>query len=256
MTKIQRRYIVQALFLALSLLILVMIIIKGRQSIHNFCPYAVVCFGFLKGNILFLSVGVAALGILIGMGFMILSMFFGRFFCGYICPLGTLQELLYALRRKKLGKRVNWLVERKLARIKYVVLVLNILLVVAGLAWVYIRFCPIYGISRLSTLALGGLVVFALILGAGFFVERLWCRYLCPYAALLNLAQGLGKLFGIKRTMVLRNLERCIDCGICSANCPMNLDLLSSEYVDDPNCIHCLRCSRKCPKPGTIRICK
>ncbi|HOA28485.1 MAG TPA: 4Fe-4S binding protein [Candidatus Cloacimonadota bacterium] len=233
-----------------------MVIIEGRQSIHNFCPYAVVCFGFLKGNLLFFSIGVAALGILIGMSFMILSMFFGRVFCGYICPLGTLQELLFALRSKKRGKRMNWLVERKLARFKYFVLALNILLVVAGLTWVFIPFCPIYGISRLPSLALGGLAVFVLILVVGFFVERLWCRYLCPYAALLNLAQGLGKLFGIKRTMVLRNLERCIDCGICSANCPMNLDITSSEYVDDPNCIHCLRCSQKCPKPGTIRICK
>ncbi|HOH59501.1 MAG: 4Fe-4S binding protein [Candidatus Cloacimonetes bacterium] len=256
MTKIHRRNVFQALFLTIGLLILAMVIIEGRQSIHNFCPYAVVCFGFLKGNLLFFSIGVAALGILIGMSFMILSMFFGRVFCGYICPLGTLQELLFALRSKKRGKRMNWLVERKLARFKYFVLALNILLVVAGLTWVFIPFCPIYGISRLPSLALGGLAVFVLILVVGFFVERLWCRYLCPYAALLNLAQGLGKLFGIKRTMVLRNLERCIDCGICSANCPMNLDITSSEYVDDPNCIHCLRCSQKCPKPGTIRICK
>lgn len=256
MTKIHRRNVFQALFLTIGLLILAMVIIEGRQSIHNFCPYAVVCFGFLKGNLLFYSIGVAALGILIGMSFMILSMFFGRVFCGYICPLGTLQELLFALRSKKRGKRMNWLVERKLARFKYFVLALNILLVVAGLTWVFIPFCPIYGISRLPSLALGGLAVFVLILVVGFFVERLWCRYLCPYAALLNLAQGLGKLFGIKRTMVLRNLERCIDCGICSANCPMNLDITSSEYVDDPNCIHCLRCSQKCPKPGTIRICK
>ncbi|KAF5031539.1 4Fe-4S binding domain protein [anaerobic digester metagenome] len=256
MTKIHRRNVFQALFLTIGLLILAMVIIEGRQSIHNFCPYAVVCFGFLKGNLLFFSIGVAALGILIGMSFMILSMFFGRVFCGYICPLGTLQELLFALRSKKRGKRMNWLLERKLARFKYFVLALNILLVVAGLTWVFIPFCPIYGISRLPSLALGGLAVFVLILVVGFFVERLWCRYLCPYAALLNLAQGLGKLFGIKRTMVLRNLERCIDCGICSANCPMNLDITSSEYVDDPNCIHCLRCSQKCPKPGTIRICK
>ncbi len=256
MTKIHRRNVFQALFLTIGLLILAMVIIEGRQSIHNFCPYAVVCFGFLKGNLLFFSIGVAALGILIGMSFMIISMFFGRVFCGYICPLGTLQELLFALRSKKRGKRMNWLVERKLARFKYFVLALNILLVVAGLTWVFIPFCPIYGISRLPSLALGGLAVFVLILVVGFFVERLWCRYLCPYAALLNLAQGLGKLFGIKRTMVLRNLERCIDCGICSANCPMNLDITSSEYVDDPNCIHCLRCSQKCPKPGTIRICK
>ncbi|HQQ67618.1 MAG TPA: 4Fe-4S binding protein [Candidatus Cloacimonadota bacterium] len=256
MTKIQRRYIFQAISLALGLLILTLVIVKGQQSIHNFCPYAVVCFGFLKGNMLFFSIGVASLGILVGIGFMILSMFHGRVFCGYICPLGTLQELLYSLRGEKRGKQPNLLLERKLARFKYFVLATNIILVLAGLAWVFINFCPIYGISRLPSLALGSLVVFVLILVAGFFMERLWCRFLCPYAAMLNLAQMVGRLFGIKRTMVLRNLERCIDCGICSANCPMNLDLMSSENVDDPNCIHCLRCSQKCPKPGTIMICK
>jgi NAD-dependent dihydropyrimidine dehydrogenase PreA subunit len=178
-------------------------------------------------------------------------MFQGRIFCGYICPLGTLQELVFAVRRRR-SKQIPFMYERKLAKFKYILLPLNIILVLLGLSWLYINFCPIYGLSRLPSLAVGGLIIFILIMVGGIFVERLWCRYLCPYAALLNLAQGLGKLLGTKRRMIYRNLERCIDCELCSRNCPMNLDILASEYVQDHNCIHCLRCTVKCPKPGTV----
>lgn len=246
-----QRKLSQTLFLLLTLGILTLVIVKAQATIHNICPYALICFGFLKGNLITFSVGVAALGILLGIAFMLLSMFQGRVFCGYICPLGTLQELVYALRKKR-GKQLSYMYERKLVKLKYGVLIINIILVIFGLSWLYINLCPIYGLSRLPSMAIGGLLVFALILIGGFFMERLWCRFLCPYAALLNLAQKFGALLGIKRHMIFRNLERCVDCELCCRNCPMNLDILASEYVEDENCIHCLRCTIKCPKPGTV----
>lgn len=251
MSKTSIRKLSQAVFLLLSLGILSLVIINGKTTIHNLCPYAVICFGFLKGNLINFSVGIAALGVFLGIAFMVFSMFQGRIFCGYICPLGTLQELVYAVRRRR-SKQIPFMYERKLAKFKYILLPLNIIIVILGLSWLYINFCPIYGLSRLPSLAVGGLIIFILIMVGGIFVERLWCRYLCPYAALLNLAQGLGKLLGTKRRMIYRNLERCIDCELCSRNCPMNLDILASEYVQDHNCIHCLRCTVKCPKPGTV----
>lgn len=246
-----QRKLSQALFLLLALGILTIVIVKAKATIHNICPYALICFGFLKGNLITFSVGVAALGILLGIAFMLLSMFQGRVFCGYICPLGTLQELVYALRKKRC-QQLSYMYERKLVKLKYGVLIINIILVIFGLSWLYINLCPIYGLSRLPSMAIGGLLVLALILIGGFFMERLWCRFLCPYAALLNLAQKFGALLGIKRHMIFRNLERCVDCELCCRNCPMNLDILASEYVEDENCIHCLRCTIKCPKPGTV----
>lgn len=252
MTKLTLRKLSQAIFLVLGLAILSMIIVGGRKSIHNICPYALICFGFLKGNLITISVGIAGLGILLGIGFMVLSMFQGRLFCGYICPLGTLQELFYALLRKKRAKQIPFMLERRFAKLKYYILTLNIILVVVGISWLYINFCPIYGLSRLPSLAFGGLLIFIAILALGLLLERFWCRYLCPYAALLNLAQMLGKFLGIRRRKIYRNLERCIDCELCSRNCPMNLNILETEYVEDPDCIHCLRCTTKCPKPGTI----
>jgi polyferredoxin len=248
----QRRLLSQLIFFALSMGILALVIITGNKAIHNACPFALICFGFLRGSLYNFTVLASVSGIVLGTVFKILALFRGRVFCGFICPLGTMQEALFALRGKKRRKRVSFFYERRFARLKYLVLALCIALVSSGLAWLYINFCPIFALSRIPALAWGGLIVLTLILLSGIYLERFWCRYLCPYAALLNMAQALGKLFGIKRTKVLRNLERCIDCGICSVNCPMNIDLLASEYVESCECIHCLRCATKCPKKGTI----
>ncbi|MCD8480960.1 MAG: hypothetical protein LRZ88_12670 [Candidatus Cloacimonetes bacterium] len=66
MSKTLQRKLSQALFLLLALGILTIVIVKAKATIHNICPYAMICFGFLKGNLITFSVGVAALGILFG----------------------------------------------------------------------------------------------------------------------------------------------------------------------------------------------
>jgi len=249
---LKQRNLIQALFLFVASGIMAMVVIGGQKAIHNACPYALICFGALKGNLLSLSLGIASLGILLGILFMLISMFWGRIFCGYICPLGTIQDAVFALRGKKARKQIPLMYERKLILGKYWVLGITFILVVSGLAWISINLCPIYSFSRMPSLGLGLVISILLIPIAGFFVNRLWCRYICPYAALLNLAQKLGELLGISRKKIHRNLERCIDCGICNRDCPMNLDILENEYVQSPDCIHCLRCTQNCPKPGTI----
>jgi polyferredoxin len=250
----KKRPLIQLVFLIFSLGILTFVIVIGKKSIHNLCPYALVCFGAMKGNLWNLSLGLASLGIFLGIIFMIAAMFWGRIFCGYVCPLGTIQELIYCLRRKRKTGQIPYFAERKLRKIKYGILALTVILALMGLGWLYINFCPIYALSRLPALAFFGLGVLAIILLGGFYLERFWCRFLCPYAALLNISEGLGSLFGISRSKVQRNLERCVDCGICCQSCPMNIDILEDEYVHSPDCIHCLRCSQKCPKPDTICI--
>jgi len=83
------------------------------------------------------------------------------------------------------------------------------------------------------------------------FTERFWCRFLCPYGALMNVFQKVGEWMGIKRRRMKRNLERCNDCGLCVLYCPMNLNLAEDEYINGADCIHCGLCAEVCPKPGT-----
>jgi polyferredoxin len=253
-TRIRFRQIIQLIALLSSALFLSLIILGFKQAIHAICPYATVCFGISPAGFFSLTVGVFWFTALAGVAFLIHSMFYGRVFCGYLCPLGTIQEAIFSLRSAKYRKchKVAYFYEKHFSRIKYLILIGTSVLSILGIAYIFIRLCPIYAISMLPRLAIPGLAVFVLIVIAGVFTERFWCRYLCPYAALLNLFQAIGKLAGIKRRKIHRNLERCIDCGICDLYCPMNLHITEDEFVQSYDCIRCNLCADKCPKPGTI----
>lgn len=243
----------QLVFLLVSLAFLALVIIGKRFSIHQGCPYAIVCFGLSGTNFLFLANTIAWLAIVSGFAILIYGMFQGRKFCAYVCPLGTVQDGVFGLRsrRYRIKKRIPWFYERRFAFVKYLILVLTLAMVISGIAYLFIRLCPFYALSRLPIIGMRGLILLGLILLAGYFAERFWCRYLCPYAALMNVFQWLGSKLGLKRKKVKRNLERCNDCGVCVLYCPMNINIAESEYVHDPNCIHCKLCADKCPKPGT-----
>jgi polyferredoxin len=203
--------------------------------------------GFIK-----LTQALFAFAIVAGFAIGIFSIFFGRRFCGYICPLGTMQEAIYRFDRKRCYKKnkLPYYLEKRLRLIKYLVLCLTAIMAFRGLGYLYMSACPVMSISKLPILGLRGAIVLLIIVIGGFFVERLWCRFLCPYAALLNIFQWLGKLFGIKRRMIYRNIEKCNECGVCSAYCPMNVNILENEYVEDANCIYCHMCVGVCPKKG------
>ncbi|GAB1467730.1 hypothetical protein MASR2M64_04130 [Candidatus Cloacimonadota bacterium] len=248
------REIVQSISLLGAAAFLIAMILGYKQAIHTICPYASVCFGLGKTGFLWMVVGAFWLTTIASLVILLHSVFFGRVFCGYVCPLGTFQEALFTLRSTEYRRnhKVSFFYEQRFARLKYFIMIITMLLSIFGVAYFYIRFCPIYGISMLPKIAFPGFMLFILIAISSFFIERFWCRYLCPYAGLLNIFQLLGKVLGIKRKKIRRNLERCIDCGICVQNCPMNLNITEHEYVHSLDCIYCNICSERCPKPGTI----
>ncbi len=248
------RLLFQIVFFLIAAYLFYELIRDVLQSAHAYCPYAVVCFGVLKaslaGNMVFLYPIAIVLGLVIG----IATMFIGRKFCGYVCPIGTLQEWLFKLRNKKyrLSKRIPFFYERKFRSIKYFVLLLTVFLVLLRKSPLYMNFCPVLVLSRLPYIILPGLIIWLFIIIGGLFTERIFCRFLCPYGALLNLFQYMSKLFGFKRLLIRRNLEKCTDCCLCNKNCPMNINLAEDEYIKDHNCIHCLKCAEVCPKDHTL----
>jgi polyferredoxin len=179
------------------------------------------------------------------------AIFIGRRFCGYICFLGTIQAALFNLRirlypKKNLRKKNDDL----LKKIKYVVLLTTLILTITYLSHLYMKFCPVLALAEIKYIGLSGLISLLTILLFGFIIERFWCRYLCPYAALMNVVQVLGSFIGIKRSVLKR--KKCSNCGICSNVCPMKIDLEKVDKITDPNCIHCLRCVKHCPDTGKI----
>lgn len=247
------RWVTQIVSFALALGFLFLVIAGGTYVIHQACPYALVCFGLSSSNFLNLGRLVMSGAIIFGFSVLVHSMFYGRRFCAWLCPLGSIQKWIFSLRGKKyrMKHRTPYYVDRRLSFLKYVIMAVTALLSIIGLGYIFIRLCPFYSLSMLPRLAIPGLAILALIILRSFFGEREWCRFLCPYAALMNVFQWLGEVVGIRRKKIRRNLERCTDCGMCSLNCPMNINICASEYVHDRNCIHCGICTQKCPKPGT-----
>lgn len=223
-----------------------------KKTIHTACPYSVVCFGLgtiFQSSILFI---VSGIGVILGIVILISTLFWGRVFCAYLCPLGTLSEAIYYVRGKAKRLAIPRYIDRHLLRAKFIVFAVTVFLVISGFAWAFIRFCPMFLTSLIPSIALSGVIHLTLLAILSIALERFWCRYLCPFAALMIIYMKVGNLFGIKRMKVKRNLERCVDCGFCIKSCPMNIDLSESEYINNYECIVCMKCANSCPKPKTI----
>ena len=175
----------------------------------------------------------------------------GRLVCGFLCPVGLGQELLYKIKSPKLKKSKA---TRILSYFKYVVLavfvgVLPILFSIPG----FCEFiCPAGtlegGVGLLSNPAnegslgmLGPLfswkfTLLIVIVVASIFVYRVFCRFLCPLGALYGFFCRIAML-GIKL-----DKDKCTDCGLCIGVCKMDI-----KKVGDHECIHCGQCISVCP---------
>ncbi len=137
-----------------------------------------------------------------------LSLFYGRIFCGSVCPLGAIQDavLLNPLSVPR------WL-EVPLRTLGYLYLALAALLAAGGAGFIICRYDPFVAFFRLSSnlnaLALGGVLLIA-----GIFIGRPYCRFLCPYGILLRQFSRLS------RRNVSISPDHCIRCGLCQDSCP------------------------------------
>ncbi len=139
---------------------------------------------------------------------LIFALFFGKTFCGGVCPLGAIQDLL-VLRPVRVPP---WL-DEGLRTLPYVYLGLAVLLAGTGSAFIICEYDPFVSFFRLAgdldILLLGGAL-----LALGIFVGRPYCRYLCPYGALLGVA-------ALAARHVVRFSDRpCVQCHRCVAACP------------------------------------
>ncbi len=184
------------------------------------------------------------------------GLLFGRMICGWLCPFGLIQELLYKIKTPKLKKSP---VTRALSWLKYIILVFFVFIVPITYA---IRDIPLPAFCKYICPAgtiEGGLVLLSnkvndsyfgllgpiftwkfllmvsMVLGC-VFVFRLFCRFLCPLGALYGLFNKFS-FFGVK-------LEdsKCVHCNLCVSHCKMDI-----RKVGDMECISCGECVSVCP---------
>ena len=184
----------------------------------------------------------------------LLAILFGPVFCGWVCPLGTIQEWVGKLGRKLLRRRYNHLLPARLDRVlrylRYAVLAWVLYMTAVTGKLIFSEYDPYFALFNFwsSEVALGGLIVLGLTLGLSLLVERPWCKYACPYGALLGLS-NLLRVFQIRRVEATCKLD-----GACRKLCPMNIDVEAARVVRDPQCISCLECTSEaaCPAAGTV----
>jgi NosR/NirI family nitrous oxide reductase transcriptional regulator len=139
---------------------------------------------------------------------LIFTVFFGRTFCAAVCPLGAVQELV-AVRPVQTPA---WL-DHSLGLLAYVYLGAAVLFTATGAGFLICRYDPFVGFFRLSA-SVNMLILGACFLAAGVFVGRPYCRYLCPYGAILRVLSKISKWH------VRIPPERCIQCRLCEEACP------------------------------------
>lgn len=142
---------------------------------------------------------------------LLIALFFGRSFCAAVCPHGALQDLV-------LVKPVDiprWL-ESGLGILPFIYLGAGITFAATGAAFVICRFDPFIPIFRLSG-SLGMVLTGAGFLVAGMFIGRPYCRFLCPYGALLRVASALSR-WKVRITPTL-----CTQCRLCTESCPFGV---------------------------------
>ncbi len=182
-----------------------------------------------------------------------------RGFCSWVCPFGLLTEYLNRLHRLIFRKNVKlpaWL-DYPLRSLKYLLLAFflwAIVLQMNAASLEYFIYSPynmvadikmLHFFTNISTFTLRILLI---LVGLSILIRSFWCRYLCPYGALLGVLSFLS-LFKIHR-----NDQTCTQCQKCTRTCPVDIKVHKTLTVLSDECHACLKCVAVCPEKDTLYI--
>ncbi len=190
--------------------------------------------------------------------FIAMSLLMKRAFCGWLCPVGTLSEYLWKAGRKLFGRNLvlpRWL-DIPLRSIKYLLMAFFVVIIGSMSAAALDDFmAQPYGILadvkmlhfflRMSTTALAVIIVLMLL---SVVIKNFWCRYLCPYGAVMSLASFFSPF------KIRRDIESCVDCGKCAKSCPQGLPVDRLIQVRSVECSACLECVASCATQNALQF--
>jgi polyferredoxin len=190
--------------------------------------------------------------------FLLSSLLLKKTFCSWLCPVGTVSELLW-----KLGRRVfhrNFAVPRwldiPLRSLKYLLMAFFLFIVLSMSAealndFMLAPFGIIADVKMLNFfrhMGVAGMAVVGSLILLSVFIQNFWCRFLCPYGALMGIVSTLSP------AKIRRDAEACVDCGKCSKACPSNLPVHRLLQVRSVECTGCMECVASCPAQNALQF--
>lgn len=190
--------------------------------------------------------------------FLAISFLLRKAFCSWLCPIGTISEYLGLLGQKLFTRNFRvwrWL-DIPLRGLKYLLLgffvwAISSMSAEAIAGFMRSDYGVVAGVKMLNffrSIGETGLLVLGVLALASVVVKNFWCRYLCPYGALLGLASFLSPL------RIRRESEPCIDCAKCARVCPSNLPVDQLITIKSAECTGCLQCVATCPAEGALNL--
>ncbi|MDE6597485.1 MAG: 4Fe-4S binding protein [Clostridia bacterium] len=182
----------------------------------------------------------------------LLGLMLGRTICGFLCPVGLGQELLYKIKTPKLKKSRY---TRILSYFKYILLIVCVVaipIIYQGIPAFCKYICPAgtFGgaggllsnpnnsdfFAMLGYLFSWKFILLVIFVVLSIFIFRFFCRFICPLGAIYGFFNKIA-LIGVKL-----DKEKCVDCGLCVQTCKMDI-----KHVGDHECINCGECISVCP---------
>ncbi len=192
------------------------------------------------------------------LAFLAMAFLLRKAFCSWLCPVGTISEYLWRVGKKIFGRNFplpRWL-DLPMRGFKYLLLgffvwaisTMSVLDIQDFMRSPYGLIADVKMLNFFRHLGETGLIVLGILVVASVFVPNFWCRFLCPYGALLGFVSLLSP------AKIRRNVEPCIDCGKCAKACPASLPVDKLLSINSGECTGCMECVTVCPAESALSM--
>ncbi len=190
--------------------------------------------------------------------FLLASVLVKKAFCSWLCPVGTVSEYLWKLGRRVFGRTLalpTWL-DLPLRSLKYLLLAFFLFIVftmsVLDLGgFLMSPFGIVADVKMLNFfryIGTMGIAVMMVLVALSVIIQNFWCRFLCPYGALMGIVSALSP------TKIRRDAEACIECGKCNKACPAHLPVDRLVQIRSVECTACLECVAVCAAENALQL--
>ncbi len=190
--------------------------------------------------------------------FLLSSMLLKKTFCSWLCPVGTVSEVLWKLGRRLFRRNLTvprWF-DLPLRNLKYILMAFFLFIVISMTAealndFMVTPFGIIADVKMLNffrNMSITGMAVIASLVVLSVFIRNFWCRFLCPYGALMGIVSTISPV------RIRRDAQACIDCGKCNKACPSNLPVDRLIKIQSLECTSCMECVAVCPADNALQF--